>query len=421
MLSDVKIRKAKPLPGKIRKLAHRKGLYIEVRPNGTKYWRYRYRGLGKTSESFGKIVEHIYTIGEYCPGRADHIPLERAEEIHTAARALVKSGKHPRDEDRRIATQNQAEAAMTFERVARDWLEMKKPAWVDEWATMTLKVFESDVFPKIGSLPIRSVSASHMLQVIEGISSRGAPTTAIRARAWCSAIFKYAASKLLIDTSTNPADIVDGAVARPKVKHKTPLTQEQIPELMKNIRGSSMGRARQIAMELLLRLFTRPSELVGARWMEFNLERGEWLIPAERMKMSDAHFVPLPTQAIALLKELKPLAGDSEFLFPNRRSRKRPMSKTTLNAALGAMGYDGQFSAHGFRATASTHLTRLGFHADVIERQLAHAPRDKVRASYQHYQFHNERRAMLQSWADFIDGLCREADQPKVIPIHAAA
>ena len=421
MLNDVRIRKAKHLPGKIRKLAHRKGLYIEIRPNGTKYWRYRYRGAGKTPQSAGKIVEHIYTIGEYCPGRADHIPLQKAEEIHAAARATVKAGKHPLDEDKRTAAQNGADAAITFEAVARDWLAMKKSKWADEWSESALKVFQSDAFPQIGRLAIRSVSASHMLRVIEGISARGAPTTAIRVRGWCSAIFKYAASKLVIDTGSNPADIVAGAIERPTVKHKNPLTQDQIPELIKKIKSSSMGRPRQIAMELLLRLFTRPSELCEAEWTEIDLKRGEWLIPAGRMKMSEAHFVPLPRQAVALLTELKPLAGDSDFLFPNVHSRKKPMSKSTLNAALQAMGYGGQFSVHGFRATASTHLTRLGFHADVIERQLSHAPRDKVRASYNQYQFHDERRKMLQSWSDFIDGLCSEADQPKVIPIHQAA
>lgn len=422
MLNDVKIRKAKPTAGKIRKIAHRKGLYIEVRPNGTKYWRYRYRGPGKTPETACKVVEHVYTIGEYCPGQADHIPLQNAEELHAAARAMVKSGKHPLDEARRATAQNQADAAMTFESVARSWLEMKQSTeWVNAWSSMTAKAFEADVFPKIGKLPIRYVSASHMLSVIESISARGAPTTAIRVRSWCSAIFKYAASKLLIDIGSNPADIVSGAVKRPKVKHKTPLTQEQIPELMKKTRGGTMGRPRQIAMELLMRLFTRPSELREAKWSEIDFERGEWVIPAERMKMSEAHFVPLPTQAIRLLTELKPLAGDSDFLFPNVRSRKKPMSKGTLNFALNSMGYDGQFSAHGFRATASTLLTRLGFHADVIERQLSHAPRDKIRASYQRYEFHDERRAMLQSWSDFIDGLCSEQDKPKVVPIQAAA
>ncbi|MCI3950848.1 MAG: integrase, partial [Burkholderiales bacterium] len=186
MLSDLKIRKAKPLPKKIRKLAHRKGLYIEVRSNGTKYWRYRYRGFGKTPETAGKVVEHIYTIGEYCPGRADNIPLQKAEELHAAARAIVKSGKHPIDEDRLIAAQNQSDSAMTFEVVARDWLAMKNSTeqWSPEWAERVREVLEAEVFPKIGKLPMRSVYASHMLNVVEGIAKRGAPTTAICVRSW---------------------------------------------------------------------------------------------------------------------------------------------------------------------------------------------------------------------------------------------
>jgi integrase len=260
-----------------------------------------------------------------------------------------------------------------------------------------------------------------MLNVVEGIAKRGAPTTAICVRSWCSSIFKYAASKLLVDTGVNPADIIEGVVERPKVKHKTPLTQDQIPELMKKIKASNMGRPRQIAMELLLRLFTRPSELRESEWVEFDFDRCEWVISADKMKMKDAHFVPLPRQAIELLKELKTLVGDSNYLFPNRRSRKRPMSRSTLNFALTSMGYGGQFSSHGFRATASTLLTKLGFHEDVIERQLSHAPRDKVRASYNQYQYAEERRAMLQAWSDFINGLCSDAEQPKVIPIHQQA
>ena len=263
----------------------------------------------------------------------------------------------------------------------------------------------ADVFPFVGKLPIRSVSAAHLLEVLNRIEGRGAATVALLVRQWSSAVFRYAVATLRADA--DPAAALKGAIQRPRVQHHKPLTREQIGEFSKALEQYGGYRTTVIALRLMLLTFVRTVELRKAEWHEFDLDRAEWRIPAERMKMRESHIVPLSAQAVELLRELNTHTGGRRLLFPNLRKPNECMTATTLNRALERMGFNGKdsigFSAHGFRATASTMLNEMGCRADVIERQLAHAERNKVRASYNQAEYLDERRQMMQAWADDID------------------
>lgn len=388
-LTDAKIRNTKPGP-KPAKLADGGGLYLEVRPTGSKLWRFRYRIAGK---------ENVFAIGEY-----PSIGLAEARAEHCKARALVKQGIHPSHNRQAERLSSQVVNANTFEAVAREWISKKSPRWTAYYLRQVTRFLESDVFPHIGKLPIRTVTSAHLLEVIRRIEARGAETVALLVRQWSSAIFRYAVATLRADG--DPAGALKGAIHRPKVEHHKPLSRKQIVDF-KNAVGKYGGyRTTVIALQLMLLTFVRTVELRKAEWSEFDLEHAEWRIPAERMKMREPHIVPLSKQAVDLLRELQAYTGGRGFLFPNYRSPKECMTATTLNRALERMGFNGKdsigFSAHGFRATASTLLNEMGYRPDVIERQLAHAERDKVRASYNQAEYMEERTVMMQEWANFL-------------------
>lgn len=395
-LTDAKIRNTKPGP-KPAKLADGGGLYLEVRPTGAKLWRFRYRIAGK---------ENVFAIGEY-PG----IGLAEARAEHGKARALVKRGVHPSHNRQAERLSSQVANANTFEAVAREWISKKSPRWTAYYLRQVTRFLESDVFPHVGKLPIRNVTSAHLLEVIRRIEVRGAVTVALLVRQWSSAIFRYAVATLRADG--DPAAALKGAIHRPKVEHHKPLSREQIVELKDALGRCGGYRTTVIALQLMLLTFVRTVELRKAKWSEFDLEHAEWRIPAERMKMREPHIVPLSRQAVDLLRELRAYTGGRDFLFPNYRDPRECMTATTLNRALERMGFNGRgsigFSAHGFRATASTLLNEMGYRSDVIERQLAHAERDKVRASYNHAEYMEERTAMMQDWAEFLGDPTRRA------------
>lgn len=395
-LTDAKIRNTKPGP-KPAKLADGGGLYLEVRPTGAKLWRFRYRIAGK---------ENVFAIGEY-----PSIGLAEARAEHGKARALVKQSVHPSHNRQAERLSSQVANANTFEAVAREWISKKSPRWTAYYLRQVTRFLESDVFPHIGKLPIRNVTSAHLLEVIRRIEARGAETVALLVRQWSSAIFRYAVATLRADG--DPAAALKGAIHRPKVEHHKPLSRKQIVDFKDAVGKYGGYRTTVIALQLMLLTFVRTVELRKAEWSEFDLEHAEWRIPAERMKMREPHIVPLSNQAVDLLRELQTYTGGRGFLFPNYRSPKECMTATTLNRALERMGFNGKdsigFSAHGFRATASTLLNEMGYRPDVIERQLAHAERDKVRASYNHAEYMQERTAMMQEWAEFLGDPTRRA------------
>ena len=416
MLTDAKIKNAKP-GKKPAKLTDSHGLYLEVRPSGTKLWRYRYRIAG---------AENVFALGEYFKATAresenqadarkagGHYTLAEARIERDRCKRLVKQGIHPAHNRRVQRAAQTAENANTFEAIAKEWIEQRKPKWTAYYLRQVENMLAADVYPYIGTLPMRSVTAAHLLEIIKRTEKRGAETVAILLRQWCSAIFRYAVATLRADA--DPAAALKGAIHRPKVEHSKPLARKDIPDFLKALDSYGGYRTTAIAMRLLMLTFVRTVELRGAEWTEFDLDGAEWRIPAERMKMREPHIVPLSVQAVELLRELHTLTGGQRFLFPNYRRPKTCMTGTTLNRALERMGYGGKFSGHGFRATASTMLNEMGYRSDLIERQLAHAERNKVRASYNQAEYMAERIEMMGAWANLIDEM---AKSDKVTPIN---
>lgn len=405
-LTDAKIRNTKPAENPV-KLADSGGLYLEVRPSGAKLWRYRYRIAGK---------ENVFAVGEYFGDkRAGHVSLDDARRERDQARLLVKQGVHPAHQRQTQRMAQLADASNTFEGVAREWIAKKKAGWTLYYTRQVERFLEADVFPYVGKLPIRSVTAAHLLEIVRRVEGRGAETVALLVRQWCSAIFRYAVATLRADG--DPAAALKGAITRPKVAHSKPLSREQIAAFVKALDSYGGYRTTVIALRLKLLTFVRTIELRAAEWSEIDLERAEWRIPAGRMKMREPHCVPLSRQALDLLRELHTLTGGQRWLFPNYRRPQTCMTATTLNRALERMGFNGKgsigFAAHGFRATASTTLNEAGYRPDVIERQLAHKERNKTRASYNQAEYLEERRAMMQQWADMTESMAKGG---KVVP-----
>jgi integrase len=398
MLTETAVRAARPTQ-KPAKLFDGGGLYLLVNPQGSRLWRLKYRIHGK---------EKLLAIGAY-----PDVSLKRAREKRDEARRLLADGIDPSAARKaeKIADAN------TFEAIAREWLELQQKKLSASTYDKALWVFETLLFPFIGSQPIRRLSASDVLGAVRRIEARGKHETAHRAKQRCGQVIRYAVATGRADR--DPTADLRGALA-PVVKTSRPAITEpaQIGQLLTAIDGYTGHVSTAYALKLAPLLFVRPGELRGARWEEFEIGGREpvWRIPAERMKMKETHIVPLSTQALALLDELRPWAGDSEYLFPSPLSFKRPISNNTVNTALRRLGYaSDEMCGHGFRAMASTCLNEQGWHPDLIELQLAHAERNKVRAAYNRAERIQERRKMMQAWADYLDGLRGGAS--KVVPL----
>lgn len=388
-LTDIKIRQTKAVNKPI-KLADGNGLYIEVRPNGSKLWRYRYRIAGK---------ENLYAVGEY-----PSVSLQDARKAREEARGLVRQGIHPSHARQFLVAGQVAENANTFEAVAREWLSRKEGQWTPYSLQQARSALEKNCFPKIGRLPIRSVTAAQLLEILQAMEARGALTYAMHVRQWCSAIFRYAVATLRADG--DPAAPLKGALKRPKINHSKPMSADDIADFKARLDKYGGNRTTVIAMRILLYTFVRTVELRKASWAEFDLERNEWKIPEERMKMRRIHLIPLSKQVSSLLAELKKITGAGHWLFPNFRRPYDVMSATTINRALEHMGYgSGLWTGHDFRATASTQLNEMAFRPPVIERQLAHVEGNKSKKAYNHAEYLIERRELMQSWADWIDAI----------------
>jgi integrase len=321
-LSTVAIKKAKPKK-KPYKLSDFGGLYLLIKPNGSKLWRWKYRIDRK---------ENVYSIGEY-----PAVSLSDARVERDNARMLVKQGINPAHNRQSQKAAQVEDNANSFSAVSKGWIDQRKPKWTPRYLEQIEKVLVDDVYPYIGNLPMRSITAAHLLAIIKRVEKRGAETVAILIRQWCSSIFRYAASHLLADA--DPAAMLKGAIDRPKVKHCQPLTKKDIPEFINALESYGGYRSTIIALKLLMFTFVRTVELRAAEWKEFDLDAAEWHIPSERMKMREPHVVPLSKQAIELLLELQTFTGSSGLLFPNYRRPKTCMTPTTLNRALDRMGY----------------------------------------------------------------------------------
>jgi integrase len=394
-LTDTKVRQAKAADKPYR-LPDGNGLYLEVRPTGARFWRYRFE-LPPGKES-------IYTIGEY-----PAISLAAARENRDWARQRVRDGVNPtaaREDDRRRVAAN---AEITFKSVAEDWIAQEKADWTAGYCGQIEAIFRDDVYPEIGHLPVNAISSLQVLDLLRKIEARGASTIALLARQRCSSVFRFAIST--VRAEIDPTAALYGALKRKAVRHHPHLTREQIPKLLEAMGSYGGYIPTKTAMRLLLLAFTRTGELRKAEWDEFDLAGDRlglggpaWLIPKERMKMRRPHIVPLATQAVTLLTDLHGITGGGKYLFPNLRTSGTCMTITTINRALERMGFGGQFSGHGFRSTASTALHEMGYPSDHIEAQLAHIDQS-VRGSYNHAIYLPERRKMMQDWADLIDSM----------------
>lgn len=289
----------------------------------------------------------------------------------------------------------------SFETVAREWHANQKPSWTERHAHYTLRRLELDTFPGLGHKPINEIKAPELLAVIRKIESRGAVDIAHRVLQTSGQVFRYA-----IATGRAERDIsadLRGALKVVKRKHFNKLDEKEFPEFLFKLEEYDGDLQTKLALKLLILTFVRTTELRGARWEEFDFDKNEWRIPAERMKMREVHIVPLSKQILAILEELKPLTGYREHLFPNRFKPMTYISENTMLYAMYRMGYHSKATPHGFRALASTILNEKGFRPDVIERQLAHAERNKVRAAYNRAEYLPERRDMMKWWGDYVE------------------
>ncbi len=387
-LTDTAIKTAKP-GAKPYKLFDEKGLYLLVNPRGARLWRLKYRVDGR---------EKVLAIGPY-PEVSLAKARERREEARRSLADQIDPGVRKRAE--RLAQTD------TFEAIAREWLALQKRGLSEKTFLRKLGWLEDFLFPYLGRHPIAKITAPEILAALKRIEARGFRETAHRARSTASNILRYA-----VATGRAERDITTdlrGALAPVVTTNRAAITVPvQIGQLMRTIYAYRGQRPTESALKLAPLLFVRPTELRAAEWSEFDLnaEHPEWRIPASRMKMAEEHVVPLPRQAIAILRDLQPITGDGRYVFPSLRGADRPISGNTVNFALRSMGYSGdQITGHGFRAMASTCLNEQGFPPDVIELQLAHAERSEVRAAYNRAKRIQERRAMMQSWADYLDRL----------------
>ena len=386
-LTATTIKTCKP-KDKAYKLTDGGGLYLLVSPSGGKWWRFDYRCQSKRK---------TLSMGVY-----PAISLKDARDRRDEAKKQLANGMDPAMV--RKSQKHQQSQPNTFEAVAREWHAKFKPGWSDSHANRLLRLLERDIFPWLGSMPVSDVSSPLLLQTIRRIETRSLDT-AHRAMQNCGQVFRYAIATGR--QQNDPTHALKGAIPPIRDNHFASITHpEQIGPLLRAIEGYKGEFITQSALRLGPLVFVRPGELRHAEWSEINLEIGEWRIPSEKMKMGQPHIVPLARQSIVLLTDLQPLTGTGQYLFPSVRSLDRPLSENTINAALRRLGYTkDEMTGHGFRSMASTLLNEQGWNRDHIERQLAHAERNKIRAAYNYADYLPERRKMMQAWADYLETL----------------
>ncbi len=400
-LTDSTIKTAKP-GEKPYKLADAGGMYLEVFPNGSRYWRLKYRHAGKEK----RLALGVYPL----------VSLREARGKREEARRLLDAGEDPaasmtKREKKRAA---RLKAENSFENLAREWWGNSKGHWTPDHAKRIIESLENEVFPALGHRPITEITSPEVLDVVRAVERRGVLETASRVQQRIKSVFRFAIQTG--QAAYNPSAELAGVLMTRKVQHREALSRDALPAFVKQLQTYPGTPEVKHALTLLMLTFVRPGELRGARWEEFDLEANVWRIPAERMKMGAPHLVPLSRQALEVLEELRPLTGRFSLLFPGSNDRTRPISENTLNDAIRKrLGFSA--TSHGFRSTASTILNEDGFRPDAIERQLAHAEQNKVRAAYHRTEYLEERTRMMQAWADYLDALKVE----NVLPFKAKA
>lgn len=401
MLTDTAIRKAKPGEKPV-KLSDEKGLFLLVTPAGGKLWRMKYRFTGK---------EKLLALGAY-----PDVSLAQARERRDDARKLLAVGIDPGENRKAQKAAKQERAANSFEVVAREWFSKHSPNWATGHAGKVIQRLEKDIFPWLGGRPIAEITPPELLSVLRRIEGRGALDTAHRALQNCGQVFRYAVATGRAER--DPSGDLRGALPPARAGHFAAIIEPQkVGELLRAMESVSAGFVVKCALRLAPLLFVRPGELRTARWADIDLDKAEWRYHVTKTKTE--HLVPLAGQAVAILRELEPLSGRGEYVFPGARTNGQPMSNGAVNVALRRAGYNTreEQTGHGFRAMARTILHQeLGFAPEVIEHQLAHRVPDALGTAYNRTKFLKERREMMQAWADYLDKLKAGAE---VIPFPA--
>ena len=385
-LTNLKVDKAKPKE-KQYKLADERGMYLLIHPKGGKWWRldYRFQGKRKTL-SLGTVPD---------------VSLKEARKKRDEARSILDDGADPSY----YRASAKAFGEDSFEAVAREWFEKFRGQWAQSHAVKILGRLEKDLLPWVGSRPIDAIEPPELLRAFRRVENRGALETAHRIQQIASRVFRYGVATGRC--SRDPTADLKGALPPNRSNHFATITDpKEIGGLLRAIDGYQGSPITRSALTLAPLVFVRPGELRHAEWMEIHPDRAEWRIPAAKMKMKRDHIVPLSDQAIQILEEIKPLTGNGRYVFPSVLTTGRPMSDNTINSALRRLGYSkDEMTGHGFRSMASTVLNENSWTPDAIERQLAHVEGNSIRAAYNYAEHLEERRRMMQWWADYLDGL----------------
>lgn len=391
-LSDTTIRTAKP-KDKLYRLTDANGLCLEVAPSGSKLWRYRYRFNGSAK---------MLALGVY-----PAVTLLKARQSRDEARQMLVDGIDP-GEHKKTAKQAQKVEGLTFETLAREWFDYNAPRWAQTTTYKAKLYLENDLIPNIGSRPLKAITRPELVDLVRKVEARGTLNAAGKIRQWLHQIFRYGLARGVVDA--NPATDLNVVAAPAKAaRHHPHVSFAELPELLGKVEAANIHTLTRLAIRLLVLTAVRPGELRQAPWSEFDLDAATWTVPKERMKARRPHIVPLPRQAVVILRQLQEITGEYALVFAGANP-DRPMSENTVNKALRLAGYEGRQTGHGFRHLLSTELNGRGYNKDWIERQLAHGDSDEIRGTYNHAAYVEQRRDMMQAWADSIDALCASAN-----------
>ena len=373
------------------KLADGAGLYLEVVPSGSRYWRMKYRFNGKEK----RLAFGVYPA----------VSLAQARALRDDAKKKLAEGIDPSFAKKEEKLVRDVQLNNTFQTVALEWHGTKVGRWSEGYASDILEAFNKDIFPYIGQQPVNDIKPLVLLNVLRRMENRGATEKAKKVRQRCSEVFRYAI--VTGRAEYNPAADLTSAMSGHESKHYPFLTVEELPDFFKALAGYTGSPLVVLAARLLILTGVRTGELRGAFWSEFDLEKAVWEIPAERMKMKRPHLVPLSTQALEIVQQLKGMTGQYPLVFPGRNDPRKTMSEASINQVFKRIGYTGKVTGHGFRHTMSTILHEEGFNTAWIETQLAHVDKNAIRGTYNHALYLEGRREMMQWYADCIDNISK--------------
>ncbi|WP_145507533.1 tyrosine-type recombinase/integrase [Yersinia hibernica] len=387
-LTDIKVKSAKPTD-KAYKLTDGGGMYLLVKPNGSKYWRLKYRFVGK---------EKMLSIGVY-----PDVSLADARQKRDEARKVLAAGGDPGEVKKADKLAQKLSSENTFEAIAREWHKQKADRWSLRYRDEIIDTFEKDIFPYLGRRPIAEIKPMELLETLRRLEKRGALEKMRKVRQRCGEVFRYAI--VTGRAEYNPAPDLATALATPKKTHFPFLTAEELPYFIRDLAGYTGSVITKTATQIIMQTGVRTQELRFARWEDIDFEKRLWEIPPEVMKMKRPHIVPLSEQVVELFQSLKPITGMYPLVFIGRNDRAKPISKESVNQVIELLGYKGRLTGHGFRHTMSTILHEQGFNSAWIETQLAHVDKNAIRGTYNHAHYLEGRREMMQWYGDNLESM----------------